>query len=96
MIRYVWAPSTGIKIVDGEYTAGGVMGAKPIKGTLEDVFATEHRRTRPAKLLTMSPEAWERLDLIASRAGLSRSAMVETLVRGAEVPRAKTAGKAGV
>ena len=33
MIRYVWAPSTGIKIVDGEYTAGGVMGAKPIKGT---------------------------------------------------------------
>ena len=50
-----------------------------------------HKRTRPAKLLTMSPEAWERLDLIASRAGLSRSAMVETLVRGAEVPRAKTA-----
>ena len=41
-----------------------------------------HPRTRPAKLLTMSPEAWERLDLIASRAGLSRSAMVETLVRG--------------
>ena len=48
-------------------------------------------RTRPAKLLTMSVEAWERLDLIASRTGLSRSAMVETLVRGAEVPRAKTA-----
>lgn len=42
-------------------------------------------RTRPAKLLTMSPEAWARLDLIASRAGLSRSAMVETLVRGAEM-----------
>lgn len=50
-------------------------------------------RTRPAKLLTMSPEAWERLDLIASRAGLSRSAMVETLVRAAEMPRPKTAGK---
>ena len=48
-------------------------------------------RTRPAKLLTLSVEAWERLDLIASRAGLSRSAMVETPVRGAEVPRAKTA-----
>ena len=51
-------------------------------------------RTRPAKLLTMSVEAWERLDLIASRAGLSRSACVETLVRAADVPREKTARKA--
>jgi hypothetical protein len=67
--------------------------SKPIKGTLEDVFRKEHRRNRPAKLLTMSPEAWERLDLIASRAGLSRSACVESLVRAAEVPRQKMAGK---
>ena len=63
-----------------------------IKGTLDDVFRKEHRRTRPAKLLTMSPEAWERLDAIASRAGLSRSACVEQLVRKAEMPRPRTAG----
>ena len=44
---------------------------------------TRQPRTRPAKLLTMSPEAWERLDLIALRAGLSRSATVESLVRAA-------------
>ncbi len=49
-------------------------------------------RTRPAKLLTMSPEAWERLDAIAARAGQSRSATVERLVREAEMPRPKTAG----
>jgi len=58
-------------------------------------MTARHPRTRPAKLLTLSPEAWARLDLIAARSGLSRSATVEQLVRAADVPRPRIAAAEG-
>ena len=48
------------------------------------------KRNRPAKLLTLSPEAWERLDAIAAARGTSRSGAVEQLIRRA---RLKSDGK---
>ena len=44
-------------------------------------------RTRPAKLVTLAPETWERLDKMARRTGTSRSGMLERLIRDAEMPR---------
>jgi hypothetical protein len=44
-------------------------------------------RTRPAKLVTLAPETWERLDKIAKRWRVSRAAAVERLVLEAELPR---------
>jgi hypothetical protein len=43
------------------------------------------KRNRPAKLLTLSPEAWERLDAIAAARGTSRSGAVEQLIRRARL-----------
>lgn len=43
------------------------------------------RRTRPAKLLTLSVEAWARLDAIAAERGQTRSGAVEQLVRRARL-----------
>lgn len=44
---------------------------------------TAPHRLRPAKLLTLSPEAWSALDALAARWGMTRSRMVEHLVREA-------------
>ena len=43
------------------------------------------KRNSPAKLLTLSPEAWERLDAIAAARGTSRSGAVEQLIRRARM-----------
>jgi macrodomain Ter protein organizer (MatP/YcbG family) len=45
------------------------------------------KRTRPARLITMSVDGWERLDAIAERNRQTRSATVERLVLEAELPR---------
>lgn len=44
-------------------------------------------RKRPVVQLTLSDEARERLDEMATRCGETRSGMVERLVREAEMPR---------
>jgi predicted transcriptional regulator len=44
-------------------------------------------RLRPVIQLTLSPDVLSRLAEIASRSGTSRSAVVEWLVREAEMPR---------
>lgn len=46
--------------------------------------------------LSESPDAIARLAEIATRCGETRSGMVERLVREAEMPRPKTAGKRDV
>jgi predicted transcriptional regulator len=46
-----------------------------------------HKRRRRGVEITLSPEAISRLDEIARRLGTTRSAAVERLVRGAEMPR---------
>ena len=46
--------------------------------------------------ITLSNEARQRLDEMATRCGETRSGMVERLVREAEMPRPKTAGKPSV
>lgn len=50
-------------------------------------------RKRPVVQLTLSDDARKRLDEMATRCGETRSGMVERLVREAEMPRPKTAGK---
>ncbi len=50
-------------------------------------------RKRPLVHLSLSPDAIARLDEMATRCGETRSGMVERLVRDAEMPRPKTAGK---
>jgi hypothetical protein len=50
-------------------------------------------RKRPLVHLSLSPEALARLAEIATRCGETRSGVVERLVRDAEMPRPKTAGK---
>lgn len=52
-----------------------------------DTRGRARQRTRPAKLVTMSPEAWERVDEIARRTGATRSATLEAIVRAATMPR---------
>ena len=42
---------------------------------------SNNRRTRPMVTITLSPEALARLDRLAERRGMTRSAMVEYLVR---------------
>jgi hypothetical protein len=59
----------------------------------EAVRGLNARRSRPAKIITLSPEAWARLDEMARRRGSSRSATVELLVREAEMPRPRPAGQ---
>lgn len=49
-------------------------------------------RKRPVVQITLSIEARERLDEMATRCGETRSGMVERLVRSAEMPRPRTAG----
>jgi len=49
-------------------------------------------RTKPVVQLTLSNEARERLDEMATRCGETRSGMVERLVRETEMPRPRTAG----
>jgi len=45
------------------------------------------KRKRPLHTLSMTTDGWARLDEIATRLGLSRSATVELLVREAQMPR---------
>ena len=47
-------------------------------------------RNRPLVHLSLSPDAIARLQEIATRCGESRSAVVERLVRDAEMPRSRT------
>ena len=42
---------------------------------------SNNRRTRPMFTMTLSPEALARLDRLAERRGMTRSALVEYLVR---------------
>jgi hypothetical protein len=44
------------------------------------------KRKRPAKLVTLSPEAWTMLDSYAENTGQSRSAAIEQLVRSVCAP----------
>ena len=46
-------------------------------------------RKRPVVQLTLSEEARDRLDEMASRCGESRSGMAERLIRETEMPRPK-------
>ena len=48
-----------------------------------------HPRTRPAKLVTLAPETWAKLDEMAARRGSSRSAEVERAVKAAKMPKAR-------
>ena len=50
-------------------------------------------RRRPLVHLSLSPDAIARLAEIAARCGETRSGVVERLIREAEMPRPKTAGK---
>jgi hypothetical protein len=50
-------------------------------------------RRRPLVHLSLSPDAITRLAEIATRCGETRSGVVEKLIREAEMPRPKTAGK---
>jgi predicted transcriptional regulator len=50
------------------------------------------RRKRPPVTLTLSTEARDRLDEMATRCGETRSGMVEKLVRETEMLRPLTAG----
>ncbi len=52
-------------------------------------------RHHPAKLITMAPEAWERIDAIAARWGTTRSGALQRLVREAPMPRPLPAPKGG-
>ena len=45
------------------------------------------KRKRPLKTLSLSKESWGRLDEIARRWGISRSATVERLIHEAQMPR---------
>jgi hypothetical protein len=45
------------------------------------------KRKRPLHTLSLSPECWERLDEIARRWGIGRSAAVERMVRETTMPR---------
>jgi predicted transcriptional regulator len=47
------------------------------------------KRTRPMVTLTLSPDALERLDAIASERGQSRSGAVEQLIRRARLGSAE-------
>jgi metal-responsive CopG/Arc/MetJ family transcriptional regulator len=49
------------------------------------------KRNKPVVALTMSVELIARLDEMAQRCCVTRSAMVERLVRDAEMPRPKPA-----
>ena len=53
-------------------------------------------RRRLIVQITLSDDARKRLDEMATRCGETRSGMVERLVRDAEMPRPKTAGKPSV
>lgn len=50
-------------------------------------------RKRPLVHLSLSPDAISRLAEIATRCGETRSGVVERLIRQAEMPRPKPAGK---
>jgi hypothetical protein len=50
-------------------------------------------RRRPLVHLSLSPAAIARLAEIATRCGETRSGVVEKLIREAEMPRPKMAGK---
>jgi hypothetical protein len=50
-------------------------------------------RKRPLVHLSLSTDAIARLAEIATRCGETRSGVVERLIREAEMPRPKTAGK---
>jgi hypothetical protein len=50
-------------------------------------------RRRPLVHLSLSPDAIARLAEIATRCSETRSGVVEKLIREAEMPRPKTAGK---
>lgn len=47
------------------------------------------RRLSPMKAITMTPDGWSRLDAIAERWGITRSATILRLVMEAEMPRAR-------
>jgi hypothetical protein len=56
-----------------------------------------HTRNRPAKLVTLAPEVWAKLDEMARRRSTpesksSRSAEVERAVRGAKMPKVRQTG----
>ena len=51
-------------------------------------------RRRPLVHLSLSPDALARLAEIATRCGETRSGTVERLIREAEMPRPRAAGKA--
>lgn len=51
-------------------------------------------RKRPLVHLSLSPDALSRLAEIATRCGETRSGVVERLIRDAEMPRPRSAGKA--
>ena len=44
------------------------------------------RRTRPRKILSMAEETWARIEEIADRWGMSRSATVERMARETALP----------
>jgi len=50
-------------------------------------------RRRPLVHLSLSTDALSRLAEIATRCGETRSGVVERLIRDAEMPRPRTAGK---
>ena len=50
-------------------------------------------RRRPLVHLSLSPDALARLAEIATRCGETRSGVVERLIREAEMPRPRSAGK---
>jgi hypothetical protein len=50
-------------------------------------------RRRPLVHLSLSPDALSRLAEIATRCGETRSGVVERLIREAEMPRPRSAGK---
>ena len=51
-------------------------------------------RRRPLVHLSLSPDALSRLAEIATRCGETRSGVVERLIRDADMPRPRSAGKA--
>lgn len=47
------------------------------------------KRTRPMMMVTLAPDAIDRLRQIAERTGRSRSAVIEALIREAPMPRGR-------
>ena len=60
-----------------------------LAGFLGEQVKRLHTRNRPAKLVTLAPEVWAKLDEMAARRGSSRSAEVERAVKAAKMPKAR-------